>query len=182
MVNQDFSDLCSKAWAIQILAHLGDGNIARASPIAHALGASRTSVSASIAHLGALGYLARAGGHGHPLRAEYSLTDKGRVLASWAADLVANVAISEDQRLMRRAWTLPVLRLAAPGCHFAEFRSALSPVTDRALSQTLKAMSARKWLKRSVDDTASPPRVSYMPDGLGSRLAPVLQRSFSILA
>lgn len=121
----------------------------------------------------------RMPGHGHPLRPEYVLTEKGEAVSAWAAQL--DKALQGDGwPLARRTWTLPVLRAAAPVRRFAEIRLALSPVTDRALSQSLQSMCARDWLCRIVDTDASPPSVSYAPSGRGKKLSPILQRSFQI--
>ena len=45
--------------------------------------------------------------------------------------------------------------------HFAEIKHKLLPITDRALSQTLKTMETRNWVCREVDVKTRPPRSCY---------------------
>jgi len=179
MVNSDFIFLCSKAWALQILAYMHEQNDPRVSPITHHFSASRTSISAALQHLVELGYLRKNSGHGHPLRPAYVLTGSGKLVGAWAAEL-DNYLAPDDWSIARRTWTLPVLRQVAPQSRFGELRNQLSPVTDRALSKTLKLLGENQWLNREVDIDESPPGVTYTPQGTGSVLIPALQQSFSL--
>lgn len=179
MVNSDFILLCSKAWAIQILAYMHNQNDARVSPIAHQLAASRTSVSAAIQHLIMLGLLQKNSGHGHPLRPAFALTKKGKQVAAWAAELDSYLA-PNDWTIARRNWSLPVLRQAIPASRFGKLRAELSPVTDRALSETLKTLGEHHWLDRRVDVDLSPPSVTYFPQGIGEIIVPVLTESICL--
>jgi len=179
MVNYQFILLCSRAWCLPILSAIGNGTHARVSPLASELGAGRTAITSSLQHLVEHGYLRINAGHGHPLRPAYVLTARGVKVASWAAELDA-ILQADDWPLARKSWTLPVLRIITPEKRYGEIRAALNPVTDRALSQTLQGMVEQEWLQRAVDTLASPPSVSYAPEGLGKRLSPVLQRSYRI--
>ncbi len=178
MVNKDFTALCSKAWALQILVALAQGHDPRISPIAHHLGAGRTALTASIQHLITLGYLRRASGHGHPLRPAFKLTVKGQTVADWATQL-DSILTPKDWPIARKSWTLPVLRMANTASRFSEFRSQLKPVTDRALSETLKTLGENNWIERQVDADVMPPRVTYSPLGTGELLVPCLVQSYS---
>jgi len=180
MVNYQFISLCSRAWCLPILSVLANGTHARVSPLAAELGAGRTAITSSLQHLVTQGYLCPNPGHGHPLRPAYLLTAKGKRVASWATELDTMLHSEDDCRLARKSWTLPVLRTVAPIKRYGEIRAALNPVTDRALSQTLHAMVEQEWLLRTVDVDASPPGVSYVADGLGKRLSPILQQSYQI--
>ena len=179
MVNSDFILLCSKAWAIQILAYFHSENDPRISPIVHHLAASRTSISAALQHLVQLKYLRKNSGHGHPLRPAYVLSGKGKAVAEWAAEL-DKIMNESDWAVARRTWSLPILRETIPTSRYGEIRAELKPVTDRALSETLKVLGDNYWLDRIVDTNLSPPSVAYKPNGTGKVLTPILIDSLTI--
>ena len=179
MVNDDFYRLCSKAWTLRILSYLGQGGSARISPMAHALDTGRTAITASVAHLIELGYVKRTKGHGHPLRPAFELTKQGEVIAKWAIELDEMLAPNNWQ-IAARTWSLPVMRLTQSTPRFGQLRSDLTPVTDRALSQTFKVLTHHDWITRAVNIDAAPPEVSYAPCGMGEILVPCLEKSFSL--
>jgi len=179
MVNEEFIRLCSKAWSLRILSSLAQGCDARISPLAHQLSTGRTAISASMQYLIELGYVRRASGHGHPLRPAFQLTTKGKAVAEWATELDEALA-PNYWGIAARTWSLPVMRLSSSSPRFGKLRSDLSPVTDRALSQTLKMLANDYWISRDVNTEASPPEVSYSPCGIGEALIPCLERSYSL--
>lgn len=179
MVNNDFSLLCSKAWTLRILAYLGKGCNARISPIAYEFSTGRTAITSSINHLINLGYVHRTSGHGHPLRPAFELTKKGEIVAKWAIEL-DSVLCAENWEVAAKTWTLPVMRLTPSAPRFGKLRSELQPITDRALSQTLKVLRHNSWVARNVNSDAAPPEVSYTPSNLGDILIPCLEQSFSL--
>ena len=125
-----------------------------------ATGASRTAFAQSLDHLIEMGFLERNPGYGHPLRPEFRLTQPG-ISAAAIANKIQTVSSDEDQDLLRRSWTLPVLTSLHKPSHFNEIRRSLQTITDRALSQSLKSMEGRNWVCRSVDADARPPRSIY---------------------
>ncbi len=179
MVNSSFIQLCSKVWALRILSYLGQGGNARISPIAHEFSTGRTAIAASMENLIALGYVRRTKGHGHPLRPAFELTRKGGMVAAWAIEL-DNILEPQSWDIAARTWSLPVMRLTHSAPRFGQLRSELKPVTDRALSQTLKMLTTNDWVARAVNSEAAPPEVSYYPRGMGEVLIPCLERSFSL--
>jgi DNA-binding HxlR family transcriptional regulator len=179
MVNNDFVQLCSKAWALRILSYLGRGLSARISPMAHKLSTGRTAISASLDYLIELGYVRRTKGHGHPLRPAFELTKQGEIVAAWAMEL-DNILAPESWAIASRSWSLPVMRLTDAAPRFGQLRSELNPVTDRALSQTLKILANHNWITRRVNTEAAPPEVSYSPGNVGEVLIPCLEKSFLI--
>ncbi|WP_368660954.1 winged helix-turn-helix transcriptional regulator [Paracoccus sp. (in: a-proteobacteria)] len=111
-------------------------------------------------HLISLGLIERNPGYGHPLRPEFRLTASG-VTAAAIANRILSVSADEDQDLLRRSWTLPVLTAVHKPSGFNEIKRNLKTVSDRALSQSLKTMEHRNWVLRSVDEAARPPRSIY---------------------
>ncbi|MCJ8332669.1 MAG: winged helix-turn-helix transcriptional regulator [Epibacterium sp.] len=173
MYIQLFVNITSRAWAVPILAHLHAGIPGRQAPLLAATGASRTSFAQSMDHLIKIGVIERNPGYGHPLRPEFRLTPLG-VSAAKLAKQICLVSQGDDQDLLRRSWTLPVLASLHTPRYFIEIKQDLSPITDRALSQSLKAMEARNWVCRRVDAASRPPRSQYMAVNTGCTLSEII--------
>lgn len=152
--------ITSRAWAFPILASLHRGVPGRQAPLLKATRASRTAFAQSVAHLIEVGVLERNPGHGHPLRPEFRLTEPGRDAAALAHEVLSVVPV-EDQDLLRRSWTMPVLCTVNRPRYFNDIKRMLLPITDRALSQSLKMLEERGWVQRSVDVDSRPPRPLY---------------------
>lgn len=165
-----FVNMTSKAWAVPILSALQGGVAGRQAPLLAATGANRTAFAQSMEHLISIGFLERNPGYGHPLRPEFRLTQVG-VKAAAIAHRIQNIAANEDQPLLRRSWTLPVLTAIHAPRPFNLIRRRLHPITDRALSQSLKSMEARNWVCRDIDVTARPPRSIYRAVNTGKRIS-----------
>jgi DNA-binding HxlR family transcriptional regulator len=121
-------------------------------------------------HLVEIGLLERNPGHGHPLRPEYRLTVIGMSAAA-VADRILAAARSQDQALLRRVWTVPILTSLRKPRHFNEIKRSLPMITDRALSQSLKSMEDRDWVQRQVDEAARPPRSLYSAVNIGGEIS-----------
>ncbi|MFY0681673.1 MAG: winged helix-turn-helix transcriptional regulator [Thalassovita sp.] len=167
-----FVNTTSRAWAIPILSSLHAGTAGRQAPLLAATGASRTAFAQSMTHLISIGLMERNPGYGHPLRPEFRLTELG-VSAAAIAHKIQSVTAQEDQDLLRRSWTLPVLTAIHQPSHFNDVKRNLRTITDRALSQSLKTMEARRWVLRSVDQAARPPRSIYHAVNTGSMISSV---------
>ena len=90
------------------------------------------------------------------------------------ASRIRKASRDEDQGLLRRTWTIPILTSLHRPSHFNYIRKVLMPITDRALSQSLKAMETQEWVARSVDDTARPPRSIYSAINLGQTISGIV--------
>ncbi|MCA1774381.1 MAG: winged helix-turn-helix transcriptional regulator [Loktanella sp.] len=170
---ETFVNTTSRAWAIPILANLHAGIAGRQAPLLAATGASRTAFAQSMDHLIAMGLLERNPGYGHPLRPEFRLTSLG-VTAAAIANRIQSVTADEDQDLLRRSWTLPVLTAIHRPSHFTDIRRNLRTITDRALSQSLRSMEVRNWVCRKVDEGARPPRSIYSAVNTGSKISSII--------
>lgn len=155
-----------------ILSHLHAGVPGRQAPLLAAMGASRSAFAQSMEHLIALGLVERNPGHGHPLRPEFRLTPSGKSGAG-IAYRIYEVAEADDFDLLRRSWTLPVLTSLQNPSHFNDIKRSLQTITDRALSQSLRAMEARHWVSRSIDGRARPPRSLYSSVNRGELISRV---------
>ena len=84
--------ISARAWSLDILAQMYRGVPGRQAALLSATQAGRTAFSKSLAHLVELGLVERNPGHGHPLRPEYRLTDRGKIAAAMA-DRVLQVPV-----------------------------------------------------------------------------------------
>ncbi|WP_424930207.1 winged helix-turn-helix transcriptional regulator [Amaricoccus tamworthensis] len=159
--------LTSRAWSLDILAHLHEGIPGRQAALLTATGAGRTALSQSLHHLIDLGLLERNPGHGHPLRPEFRLTAKGEAMAAIARKIIRLTPDETERCLIRRSWTVPVLALSREPRQFSTLRRDLPPITDRALSQSLKNLQGSNWLTRHIDPAGHPPRPLYQATGRG---------------
>lgn len=174
-------NITSRAWALPILAQLDAGIPGRQAPLLAATGASRTAFAQSMDHLITLGLVERNPGHGHPLRPEFRLTPIG-VSAARLASQIHRVSVEEDQALLRRSWTLPVLASLHRPRHFVEIKRDLPPITDRALSQSLKLMETRQWVCRQVDEGTRPPRSRYTAVRTGGKISALAASAITFTA
>ena len=165
-------NITSRAWALPILAGLNDGVPGRQAPLLMATGASRTAFAQSIDHLMSTGLLERNPGHGHPLRPEFRLTPPGKVAAELASR-IQRLSGDENQDLLRRSWTVPVLATLGRPSQFTEIKRRLMTISDRALSQSLQSMEERLWVRRSVDEAARPPKPIYSTIYTGAMISKV---------
>ena len=153
--------LTSRAWSLNILALLHQGVPGRQAPLMAATSASRSSFAASLDHLVKLGLLERNPGHGHPLRPEFRLTPQGADAARIAARLVRAVPDDGEFAVLRRNWSAPILALTFRPQRFSSIRAGLAPITDRALSTSLKRLEQRDWLMRDIDLSGRKPIPIY---------------------
>lgn len=166
-------NITSRAWAVPILAALHEGVPGRQAPLLTATGAGRTAFAQSLTHLIDLRLLERNPGHGHPLRPEFRLTTPGKIGAEISHQIMT-LAGEENSNLLRKSWTLPILAILHEPHHFNDIQRALAPITDRALSQALKAMEDRDWVKREVDLDTRPPRPIYDAANLGAKISAIM--------
>ncbi len=166
----DLVKLTSRAWALDILAAMHRGVPARQAPLLASCGAGRTAFAASLAHLVDLGFVMRNPGHGHPLRPEFKLTDKGAVAAGMAARVLDQVRQDPARSLLRKRWTLPILVQASQPVRFSRLRAGLAPVTDRALSTSLMDVEGQGWIRREIDLSTRRPFPVYTAIGEGALL------------
>ncbi len=172
MYIETFVNITSRAWALQILSKLHVGVPGRQATLLTATGASRTAFAQSMDHLIKIGLLERNPGHGHPLRPEFRLTQLGTTAAA-IAHQIHGVTGSEDQDLLRRSWTVPVLTSLHTSSHFNDIKRSLPAITDRALSQSLRFMENRNWVRRSVNEAARPPRSIYCAVNTGGKISKI---------
>ena len=148
-------------WSIPIIAELHRRRGAKFVTLVNSLDIGRASLAASLEDLIALGLVARNTGHGHPMRPEYLLTERGAAIGPQCERLVDTVERHGETDLAFRKWTLPlVAAIGGTPRRFNEIRSLLKPATPRALTLGLKTLLANRWADRSIID-AYPPAAAY---------------------
>lgn len=163
--------LTSRAWSLKVLALMHEGVPGRQAPLLSASGASRTTFVHSLRHLEDLGLLERNPGHGHPLRPEFRLTPAGQTLAPVAHQIETVVRDDTGAILLRKMWTVPVLAVANKPKVFSALKRDLAPITDRALSTSLRELNNRNWIERSVNAELRPPRPFYQVVNEGAQIS-----------
>ncbi len=155
--------LTQKGWALPVLATLSQGGIAGVYPLAKALKTSPISIEAALAHLVELKFAETNPGHGHPLRPEFVLTPLGEMMGPKASEILKYGETLGILSLLRKRWVLPIVAALDNTKTFGGLRQSLSPVTDRALSLSLKDLTQARLVHRKVQGHQFPPTTLYMP-------------------
>ncbi len=149
--------LMAGRWLIPLMALLAADGGSRFAVMLARLGLSRSALAASLDQLVREGWVARNPGHGHPLRPEYVLTEPGIEIGAFCRRVMATrtrLGLGTGQ-LSR--WSLPIVsQLSASDQRFTTLRTALAPVTPRALSLTLKQMLSTELVHRSLEESFPP--------------------------
>ena len=150
-------ELGSHRWLVPLLADLAAHMGARFVELIHRLGLSRDSCARTLDAAARIGWVQRNPGHGHPLRPEYILTEKGRAAAARAAAIaVAQREIGLPRGAATR-WGLPLVAgIGAGHDRFNALSRLLAPATPRALSQGLTALGKHGLVSREVLDLRPP--------------------------
>ena len=171
--------ITSRAWSLTILKLICEGVPARQASLLSASGASRTSFRNSLFHLTGLGLLERNPGHGHPLRPEYRLTERGQQFGQMACAICATADDAISSSLLRKAWTVPVLAVTGGPCYFGDMKRQLGSVTDRALSHSVRRLQDMNWIERGVETSLWPPRPFYQAVNAGAEICGAVDLAFS---
>jgi DNA-binding HxlR family transcriptional regulator len=150
-------ELSHHRWSMPVLAEIHRTRGSRFATLAGRLGIAGESLRRTLAHLLDGGLIERNPGYGHPLRPEYLLTRRGRLVARHVYPLVECLAGREGVALKK--WSLPVLAELDQPRRFSELRAAL-PASPRALTLALKDLQAARLVRRRVTDEY-PPQVRY---------------------
>ncbi|HEX6701387.1 MAG TPA: helix-turn-helix domain-containing protein [Gaiellaceae bacterium] len=163
MSSESLPSLLHNRWSVPVLAELARGDVAggRFANLNRSLGVSRESLRRTLAALAEAGRVTRNPGHGHPLRADYVLTEAGKRVAPVCASLVEALDAAGLEALGRKKWLLPVvLALSAGPARFSGLRAELKPISARALALALKELEAASVIERKLVDDY-PPRAEY---------------------
>ena len=140
-----------------VLAEIRRTRGSRFATLAGRLGVTGESLRRTLAYLLDEGLVERNPGYGHPLRPEYLLTRRGKIVAPHVRRLLDRLAGHEEVGLKK--WSLPVLAALDEPRRFSELRATL-PASPRALTLALKDLQAARLVRRRVTDEY-PPQVRY---------------------
>ncbi|MFO0859193.1 MAG: winged helix-turn-helix transcriptional regulator [Phycisphaerales bacterium] len=157
-VSPNILHVFARRWCLPILAELEKREGSKFVTLARELGATPAAVRQSLDHLIELELVQPNPGYGHPLRPEYILTTEGNRLGPSVLLLERAVNRLADKEVAFLRWSMPALAVVggSPLSRFSEIGAALSPVTDRALAQTLKRMQAGQLVTRGIEDSYPP--------------------------
>lgn len=171
----EFRRLTAGRWLVPLMAHVGAQGGSRFAVMLARLGLSRSALTASLTQLQQAGWVARNPGHGHPLRPEYVLTQAGVPIAAFCQGVMA-----QRERLglvpgQMPRWSLPLIaRLDGERARFSALKTALEPVTPRALSLTLKQLLSVDLVDRALE-AEFPPVAIYGLTVKGRSLAEAMR-------
>ena len=159
--------LCHHRWSLPVLAEIGRTHGSRFATLTGRLGVAGESLRRTLGYLQEEGLVERNEGYGHPLRPEYLLSAAGEAIAPLAARVVE--ALSDNENVALKKWSLPVLAELSEPRRFSELRAAL-PSTARALALALRDLEDAGLVRRTV--TADrPPRTRYETTPPGAAIA-----------
>jgi DNA-binding HxlR family transcriptional regulator len=173
--DDDLRGIGQARWTAPLLAALLERDGARFTELLIALDCARDTLTSTLAHAIETGWVMRNPGYGHPLRPDYILSPRGKVVAAACSRLMAirarlGLASSDLPR-----WSLPILgRLRKDWSRFSDLQASLTPITSRALSLTLKQMIDIAVVDRRLEDSF-PPTAFYGLTLSGRELASGLQ-------
>ena len=172
------NQIFARRWAVPILAQLAGTQGSKLVTLTNALDGSRAAIKASLQLLVALDLVHPNPGHGHPMRPEYLLTAKGKLISKPAAALVRSLDHANLLDSGLKKWSMPTIYAIDTGAHrFAAITAALSTpqttVTDRAISLTLTDLHTISLIHRTLVP-GPPPRNQYTLTRQSKRLTPIL--------
>ncbi|MCB0826085.1 MAG: helix-turn-helix transcriptional regulator [Armatimonadetes bacterium] len=143
--------------------------------LVHDCGATHRGVQLSLDFLIAQGFVDRNPGYGHPLRPEIILNERLLVIESNLVDLFSPKQWKGE--VGKNVWDFALLQsLTEYNGRYTEIRDSLPGITDRALSQRLKALESDGLVWRSITANVRPPRPTYSLSESGTMLAGRIER------
>lgn len=162
-------------WSVPITARLYREGPQTFAYLAREMGASRDTLSHTLARMEENGVLVRRGGE-RPL---WDLTAIGREVGAACIDAVEAVGSFESDDIVNlalRKWPMIVLTaIGRGGSRYNELKGMLPGVTARALALALKDLQANGLVIRTVED-GYPPTSLYALSEDGKRLFPAMDR------
>jgi DNA-binding HxlR family transcriptional regulator len=164
-------------WSVPVLAELGRGNGGRFVNLSRRLGIGRESLRRTLDWLVGQGLVARNPGYGHPLRPEYVLTGRGAELAPACIQLMFALDALQAEHVGLNKWSMPIVAALDDlgDGRFGQLRDRLPPISPRALTLALKALSDAGLVERRVVDSF-PPSTLYRLSRRARPIRPPLRR------
>ena len=182
MTNQRPLNLFHYRWIIPIISVLHDRQGAKFITLLKELNISRSVLSSALRKLIEQKFVMRNPGHGHPLRPEYLLTDRGLRLGPFCKDMMKCIRERKGNRLVQSKWAIQIIHLCSKGdIRFSELKSTLAPITSRALSEELKSLNSEGYVERRIIE-GYPPLTAYSLSAKSIPFMKVIEKYKGILA
>lgn len=179
-INPEYASLLTiirlfhRSYAVPAISCLYDDEGAKFVTLVNRLGASRDTVSRTLAFLMEQGIVVKNPGYGHPMRPEYILTGPGERLGAVCA---ATTNVIDDlgiRRVAFRKWSMPAVLAIGQGAErFSSLLARLDGVTPRALTGALRDLDQIDVITREVTE-GWPPHPRYTLAPAGELLMPTL--------
>ena len=138
-------------------------------------GASRDTLSHTLARLIEEGVVARNPGYGHPMRPEYILTPFGETLGPACLKATEVIPALGFVEVALKKWPMLVAVAIGRGAtRFGEIKEFLPGITPRALTGALRDLQANGLVERRITETW-PPYTTYELTPLALQALPVLE-------
>ncbi len=161
MVKHRHYNLFHYRWIIPIIGILFHKDGAKFVTLLNELKISRSVLTSTLRKLIAQGFVMRNPGYGHPLRPEYILTTKGIRLGPFCHEMMTCIIDRKGYHLFQSKWAVQIIHLCSQGeIRFSELKSALTPITSRALSEELKSLNSEGFIDRKIIESY-PPLTTY---------------------
>lgn len=161
MKNIRDNNLFHYRWIIPIIGILYDRNGAKFVTLLRELNISRSVLTSTLGKMIAQGLAMRNPGYGHPLRPEYFLSVEGIRLGPFCKEMMACIIGKNAHHLIRSKWAFQIINLCSrEEIRFSELKSALTPITSRALSEELKILNSGDFIERKIIESY-PPLTTY---------------------
>ena len=181
MNSQTQSNLFHYRWSCPVISVLFRQKGAKFITLLNELHISRSVLSSTLQKLMEQDIVKRNPGYGHPLRPEYILTDRGLRLGPFCSEMMACVLEHKGHHLFQSKWALWILQISSSGVkRFSELKSALAPITSRALSEELKLLHAEGFMERKIVD-GYPPLATYSPTWRSLPFIEVMEKNKDVL-
>ena len=173
MISTTGFNLFHHRWALPILAQLYKDHGSKYATLLNHLGLSRSMLSSTIKVLIENDLVMKNPGHGHPMRPEYIMTQRGKKIGPYCHRLYSYCVENNLSELMKFKWAIPILNEILSGhFRFNEIKSGLSEITNRSLSLDLKLLTEKKLIARSLTE-GFPPATIYSSTKKGKSLGKV---------
>ncbi len=161
MIKQRQYNLFHYRWIIPIIGVIYNQNGAKFVTLLNELKISRSVLTFTLRKLIEQDFVMRNPGHGHPLRTEYILTDKGNSLGPFCNEMMKCIIEQKGYHLFQSKWAVQIIHFCSSGeVRFSELKSVLTPITSRALSEELKLLNSEGYIKRKIIE-GYPPLTAY---------------------
>ena len=172
---QALNQVFTRRWAVPVLAQLDSTNGCKFVTLSNNLNGSRASLKVSLELLDRLNLVRPNTGLGHPLRPEYILTDKGKLISKPAAALVSCLERADVVEQGLKKWSMPIVFAIKEGSdRFSAISSYLDLATDRAVSKSLSELHNAAIIQRKLID-GRPPHNSYLLARKAKLFCPILK-------